>query len=74
LYIAFAGEKRMPTQNLRVGFSATASVGERGNDISLKRRLCRFLAADVMLFPPVQVRLGSNPDLEPRLSQVRSSP
>jgi hypothetical protein len=26
----------MPTQNLRVGFSATAtSVGERGNDISL---------------------------------------
>jgi hypothetical protein len=36
LYIAFAGEKRMPTQNLRVGFSATAtSVGERGDDISL---------------------------------------
>jgi hypothetical protein len=26
----------MPTQNLRVGFSATAtSVGERGNDVSL---------------------------------------
>jgi hypothetical protein len=36
LYIAFAGEKRMPMQNLRVGFLATAtSVGERGNDISL---------------------------------------
>jgi hypothetical protein len=34
----------------------------------VQRRLCRFLAADVMLFPPVQVRLGSNSDLGPRLS------